>query len=124
MSYTVEDGTTAAVMRQGINAEHLPGIVRRITPDGIVIERTETWRAGQGDNHRGTVQAVVSGMPGSLHATTALSGTADGSELVLDGELTVGIPWIGGRIEDMIAEQLGRLLRAESRFTDRWLESR
>jgi Protein of unknown function (DUF2505) len=132
LSYTVGSDTATAVMRQSIDAEHLPGIVRRVTPDGVVIKRTETWRTGRrGDrrsNHpsdyRGAVEASVSGMPGSLRGTTVLSDTADGSELVLDGELTVGIPLIGGRIEDMIAEQLGRLLQAEARFTDRWLRSR
>jgi Protein of unknown function (DUF2505) len=128
VSYTVEGDMTRAVMRQGIDAEHLPGIVRRVTSDGIVIERTETWHAGHGDNHlidyRGTVEAFVSGMPGSLRATTTLFDTADGSELVHGGELTVGIPLIGGRIEDLIAEQLGQLLRTEGRFTGRWLGSR
>lgn len=120
VSFSTDGGTTTAVMRQGIDAEHLPGVVRRVASNGVTIERTETWRP---DGRTGTVEAAVSGFTGSLQGTTALTETAGGSELVLDGEVKVGIPLIGGKIEDVIVEQLGKLLRAEAKFTNRWLES-
>ena len=120
VSYSVDGGTTTAVMRQGIDAEYLPGIVRRITPHGVTIDRAETWRAA---DQKGTVEASVHGFTGSLHGTTAVTETAGGSELVIDGEIRVGIPLIGGTIETVIAEQLGRLLRAEAKYTNRWLDS-
>ena len=168
LSFTVDGGTTTAVMRQSIDAKNLPGIVRGVTPHGVTIERVETWTApssapvsapssgpasgpssgpasgpasarpsgpasdpsaGQGRNGRytGTVEASVSGFSGSLHGATALTdsstGTKAGCVLVLDGDVKVSFPLVGGRIEAVIVEQLGRLLSAEARFTDRWLES-
>jgi len=121
VSFTANGDSTRIVMRQGIDAAVLPSVVRRVTPNGVTIERTETWQAG----NRGTVEASVQGFTGSLRAAAAVvADAATGSELVLDGEVKVGIPLIGGKIEAVIAEQIGRLLSAEAKFTDRWLESR
>ena len=36
-------------------------------------------------------------------------------------EVKVGIPLIGGKFEGVIAEQVGKLLAAESEFTGKWL---
>lgn len=113
-------GSVTAVMRQTIAPEYLPSVVKRITPGGVTIERTEMWEDGR---HGGTVNAAVSGMPGSLKGTTAVSGKGTGAELVLNGEVSVSIPLVGGKIEAVIVEQLGRLLKIEARFTNRWLES-
>jgi hypothetical protein len=135
VSFTADGDETTVVMRQSIDAEYLPGVVRRITPDGVTIDRVETWRApseGDDGSYRGTVEASVRGFAGSLHGTRALSdsnasGAGDGSAgsvLVLYGEVKVQVPLVGGRIEAVIAEQLDRLMRAEARFTERWLESR
>ncbi len=121
VSYGVDgDGTVRVVMRQGIDAELLPSVVKRITPNGVVIERTETWRSGA--PYRGTIAASVSGMPGSLDGGTTLANTAAGSALALDAKVKVSIPLVGGKIESVIAEHLDQLLRAEARFTTRWLE--
>jgi len=111
-----------AVMRQGIDAEFLPPVVKRITPNGVIIERTETWRAGT--PYRGTIAAQVNGMPGTLDGGSTLTDTATGSTLSFDARIKVSIPLVGGKIEAVIADQLGQLLRAESRFTARWLENR
>lgn len=120
MSFTVDGGAMTAVMRQGIDAEHLPGVVRRVAPNGVTIERTETWHAG---TLRGTVDAEVRGFTGRLNATASLGDTPAGSELVIDGEVKVGVPLVGGRIEAVVAEELERLFQAEGKFTNRWLES-
>lgn len=137
VSFTSAGGRTKAVMHQSIDAEHLPSIVRRITPDGLTIERVETWNSplighsseDSGNGHYGgTVEAAVRGFSGSIRGTTALcdgsdtAGSDTGSVLVLDGEVKVGIPLVGGRIEAVVVDHLGKLLTAEARFTDRWLD--
>lgn len=124
VSYSSDDGTVTAVMRQGIDAEHLPGVVRKVAPDGVTIERTETWTGAQPDgSYRGTVRASVSGMPGSMEGTMSVADTGGGSQLLLDGQVKVGIPLVGGKIEGAIVDEIGKLLQAEGRFTNRWLES-
>lgn len=124
VSYTGDETGMRVVTRQGIGAEHLPGTVRPVALNGVTVERTETWDAGGNGRYRGTVDASVSGFTGSLRGSTALRQRAGGSELLLDGTVKVAIPLVGGKIEAVIVEQLGRLLRLEGGFTARWLETR
>jgi hypothetical protein len=124
VSHEVAGDTVRAVMHQGIDAQHLPPVVQRVAGGGVLIERTETWPLASGEPYRGTIEASVRGMPGSLDGATVLAGTADGSELELRAQVRVSIPLVGGKIEAVISEQLGLLLRAEAKFTQRWLESR
>jgi hypothetical protein len=122
VSHRVDNGTAVAVMRQGIDPEHLPQVVRKITPGGVLIERTETWRGGA--PYRGGISATVSGMPGTMEGTLTLADITTGCTLTMAASVKVGIPLVGGKIEAVIVEQLAQLLEAESRFTTRWLERR
>jgi len=123
VSYAGDQDGMKAVTRQGIDAQHLPGAVRKVAPGGMTIERTETWDGGGNGRYRGTVDASVGGFPGSLRGNTALRTRTGGSELLLDGTVKVSIPLLGGKIEDVIIEQVGRLLRLEAEFAIRWLET-
>jgi hypothetical protein len=122
-SYSSGAGGTRYTLRQAIDAEHLPSVARKVVRGDLVIERTESWNADNGE-YSGTIEAAVPGTPGSVHGTTRLTASPSGSELLMTGSVKVGVPLIGGKLEELIVEQLGRLLRAEATFTDRWLESR
>jgi hypothetical protein len=121
-SFSTEGDTTRYTLRQTVDAADLPSVARKVVRGDLVIERTEAWSAS-GERYAGDIQAHVPGTPASVHGTMLLTDTADGSELVLGGSVKVGVPLIGGKLEDMIVDQLGRLLRAEAKFTQRWLES-
>ena len=124
LSHDADADTVRAVMRQGIGAEDLPGLVQRFVPQGVVIERTETWTSATDGGYQGTVEASVRGMPASVAGTMTLTNAADGSEMVTTGEVKVEMRLVGGKIESVIAEQIGQLLSEEAEFTNRWLESR
>src|SRR6266498_3567651 len=40
---------------------------------------------------------------------------------VVDAEVKVGIPLIGGKIEKVVAEQVTKLLAAEAEYAEKWL---
>lgn len=120
-SFYTEGGATRYSLRQTIDAERLPSIARSMIRGDLVIERTESW-TGNGGEYDGTVEASVSGAPGSVQAATSLLDTGGGSELVLTGTVKVGVPLFGGKLEDLIVEQLTALLNAEGQFTQHWLE--
>jgi Protein of unknown function (DUF2505) len=122
VSHTIDGGTSKAVMRQGIDARHLPGVVQRIAPGGVLIERTEIWQLAGEAPFSGTITATVDGMPGTLRATSGLRAVnTEQSELSISGSVRVSIPLVGGKVEEVIADQLGRLIDAEAQFTNRWL---
>ena len=64
----------------------------------------------------GTGGATVSGVPGSITVTTALTPRGDGAKLQVNGKVEVSIPLIGGKLEQTIAEQVVKLLRREDEF--------
>jgi hypothetical protein len=121
-SFTPNDGATRYSLRQTVDAEHIPSVARGIIRGDLVIERTESWTASNGE-YDGTVDASVSGAPGSVHAVTSLLNTDSGSEFVFTGTVKVRLPLVGGKLEGLIVEQLTALLRAEGRFTQHWLET-
>jgi hypothetical protein len=49
---------------------------------------------------------------------------AGGSEFTLQADVTVHLPLIGGRIEEIVVEQVRNLMAAETEFTREWLRSR
>jgi hypothetical protein len=109
-------------LRHGVAAKNLPPAVRTILGGDLTIDRAETWQP-DGDRFTGTVRVTIPGMPGDLTGDMTLADTADGSEHLVLGKVSVPIPLVGGRVEESVSEQIGKLLDAEHRFTQDWLRS-
>lgn len=108
---------------QGVAAEKLPQAVRTLHKGDLTVQREHTWKSTD-DGYAGTITAGVSGVPGEITARTTLSpqrNDAAASVLDIRGEVTVRIPFVGGKLEGFIAEQVTNLLRAEAEFTKSWL---
>jgi hypothetical protein len=111
-------------MRQGMDAERLPGAVRTILKGDLVVDREERWRP-DGAGFAGTGRVSISGVPGEINSRIRLADLAGGGcELVNTAEVRVGIPLIGGKLEGVIAEHVGKLLAAEAEFAGKWLAER
>jgi Protein of unknown function (DUF2505) len=121
-SFSTVGGATRYSLRQMIDAEHIPSVARSVVRGDLVIERTESWTRNNSE-YDGTVDASIPGTPGSVHAVTSLLDTGSGSELILTGTVKVRVPFVGGKLEDLIVKQLTALLRAEGQFTQHWLET-
>lgn len=122
-SFTGDGDRTLYSLRQTVDAERLPSVARKVIRGDLEIERTETW-TDNGGRYAGTVEAAVPNTPASVLGVTSLLDRDDGSELLFNCTVKVSLPLIGGRLEEMIVDQLTALLRAEGRFTQSWLESR
>ncbi len=108
-------------LRHGLDAKDLPSMVRNLVPGDIIIERTEIWtRAGSGA-YDGQARVEIPGTPASAEGGSRLRDSADGSELMVRMSVTVKVPFLGGTIETVIAEQVTKLLAAETAFTLQWL---
>jgi hypothetical protein len=122
-----EKSPTGARFRtvQGLDPAELPAIARTVLPGDVSIQRNERWRVVSPDRYTGEVSVALPGVPGSINggATIAAAG-ADGCEWSVDGTVKVQLPLIGGKIEDIVAEQVVQLLTAETAYTERWLADR
>jgi hypothetical protein len=116
------DGATIK-LRHGVAAENLPPAVRMLLGGDLMIDRTETWRVDPAGGYTGNVSVTIPAMPGELGGTQRLADTgSEGSELVLNGSVSIPIPLVGGRIEETVAGQIASLLDSEHDFTEGWLE--
>lgn len=124
-------------LRHGLDAKDLPAVVRSVLPGDVVIERSERWTRRGAGHYAGEVEVAIPGTPASAVGGMRLRDTdgaqSDGvqrggaqsedqqSELHIRADVTVRVLLIGGRIEEVVAEQVQNLLAAESQFTVRWL---
>jgi Protein of unknown function (DUF2505) len=110
-----ERGITV-VLRQTVPDDALPSFISAMLSGGLTIRRTETWT-----NSSGSVHAEVDGAPGTV--TGAMRLEPDQAGCVLGAQLTaeVPLPLIGGKVEKIITEHIGKLMDAEYRFTLEWL---
>jgi hypothetical protein len=108
---------------QGINADQLPQAVRAVHKGDLIVHREQVWRRA-GEGWTGTAKATVDGIPGEINAGTQLRATGGVTELRSDGEVKVRIPFVGGKLERLIAEQVTKLLEREAEFTAKWLAER
>lgn len=111
-------------LKHGVDPGAVPSMVRGLVPNNLVIERTETLTADAPGRYSGTVAVSIPGTPASASGVMRLVAAGAGSEFVVDAAVTVKVPLIGSRIEDMVAEQIGGLLRSESEFTVDYLRQR
>jgi hypothetical protein len=121
--HTDPDGGVSYRLRHGVAAENLPSAVRTILGGDLTVDRTETWRPDPAGGYRGTVKVTIPNMPGDIGGTSRLTDTDSGSTLVLDGQVRVPIPLIGGKVEETVADQISRLLDTEHAFAEKWLNA-
>jgi hypothetical protein len=112
---TTDDGA-AYQLRQGVDANRLPGAVKSILSGDLVVEREERWRG-----HESSGRATISGVPAEIRSRGRLTQQGESAELLISAEVKVGIPLIGGKIEKVVAEQVTRLLAAEAEYAEKWL---
>ena len=110
-------------LKQGLAEQDLPPIVGKVMNGDLAIIRTETLNRTQPGRYSGDVDVAIPGAPASASGTMALADDGDGSLFEVHADVTVRVPLIGGKIEEIVADQVRRLLEAETQFTVRWLGS-
>jgi uncharacterized protein DUF2505 len=116
VSWEQDERGVTVVLHQAVPDDALPSFLRSVLPGDLTIRRTETWT-----NSGGSVHAVVDGAPGTVTGTMRLE--PDPAGCVLGAQLTaeVGLPLVGGKVEKVITDSVGRLMEVEYRFTLEWL---
>ncbi len=92
----------------------VPGFLRRFLPADRRVLTTDVWEPADRGGRRGTWTAELPGAPARLGGTMRLEPLAQGTRHTIEGEVTVGVPVVGGRAESFIADKLVRLAEAEA----------
>lgn len=97
--------------------EHVPSFARKFVGDEIAIVQEETWTS---DTHA-DVLMTIPGKPGDMSGTLDLAQVGDDVVETVELTVKVTIPFVGGKVEDLIAGLLSKALRAENKVGRRWL---
>jgi hypothetical protein len=119
---TVTVGPDGGGMKVVINAvqlaEGVPGFAKKFVGEEIQLVQTERWS----DIETGRIEVVIPGKPGQLTGTVALREQDGTTTQTVDLEIRVGIPLVGGKIEQLIADLLKKALRVENTVGRRYLQ--
>lgn len=115
-------GTVTIVQRQTVSSSSLPTFAQTLIPGDVTIERTETWTGPGG----GPVKAVVKGTPAQITGTMALTPRphSGGATFTLRIDTKVPIPLFSIAVENLINENITKLIDREYEFTADWLRDR
>lgn len=108
-------------IRHGVDQAALPPFVGSLVSGNLIIERTESLRRTAPGRYTGDVDVRIPGTPATSTGTMTLRDDGGGSELIVRATVVVKVPFLGGRIEAVIAKQVQQLLAAEAAFTIEWL---
>jgi hypothetical protein len=111
-------------LRHGLDAQDMPAAIRTVMPGNITIERAESWKKQGPGRYDATVAVTIHNTPASAAGGMQLHDANPGSELILRLDISVKVPLIGGRIEDVVVGRIGELFDLETQFTREWLEQR
>ena len=94
--------------------EHVPSFARKFVGDEIAIVQEETWTS---DTHA-DVLMTIPGKPGDMSGTFDLAQVGDDVVETVKLTVKVNIPFVGGKVEDLIAGLLSRALRPRTRSAE------
>ncbi|MFW0789212.1 DUF2505 domain-containing protein [Gordonia sp. CPCC 205333] len=117
-TFTHDGDTVTVTMTQTVPADKLPSMVTKIRPGDLHIPRKSVLRR-QGDIIVGELTATVDGAPAKVDGKLSTSGAPE-STTRYTGTVNVNIPFVGGKVEKAILDQLIVLLDAEQEHTVEW----
>lgn len=117
------DGDTVVVTTtRELPVDKIPSFVRRFIQSGTLEQRDE-WPADPVSPVEG--HWTVSGkMPATMSGRQRVESRGEGCVVTVEGTINVSAPLIAGRIEELTAREIGKLIGAQQEFAAQWLTNR
>ncbi|MFC7491648.1 MULTISPECIES: DUF2505 domain-containing protein [unclassified Knoellia] len=107
--------TTRITSERVLPTDDLPDIAKTFVGPTLTIAELQEWGPRAADGSRtADLQVQIKGAPMTLRGTVRLSPTASGSVQVIDGDLRVSVPLIGGKLERAASDPLALAARTET----------
>lgn len=99
------------------NTAGLPSIAKKVVGETTRAILAESWKDGSG----GTVQITAPGKPTGASGTVRLEEAGSGTNEVVDLDVKVKVPLIGGKLEQLMAETIREAYDVEHTVGREWL---
>jgi uncharacterized protein YndB with AHSA1/START domain len=107
-------------MTEKASQDKIPGIVNKVLKSDLVLSRTDSWQALDGEVAKGTFEGATGGIASEMSGTYEMRPTAEGSEIEVVGTVAVKVPLVGGAIEPLAEQLHHRVLNSERKFIEEW----
>ena len=81
-----------------------PFFARKILKKFNSVNGTDTWEISDGEEKKGSFTLNIKGAPAKMNGNLAIVPTSTGCDYILDFNVKVSIPLIGGKISKFIKE--------------------
>ena len=98
-------------------ADEVPAFARKFVGEEINIVQDEQWTS----HTSAGLEVSIPGKPGEMKGTAVLVEEGGVTRETVTLDVSVKIPLVAGKIEDLLAKLLGSALRAEERTGKEWL---
>lgn len=120
---TGDPGGECTVSSTRILPADVPAAAKSFVGDTLKVNETQAWSAPSADGSATAVLTVDFGGPLAFSGRMELSGDAASTKVRTTGEFKASMPFIGGKIEKIAADQTERYLRTEQSVGTTWLSS-
>jgi hypothetical protein len=104
-------------LEQAHGTERLPGFAQKLVGDEIRFVQQETWHSPSSAD----LQMTIPGKPGDITGSETLEQSGDDVVHTIDLAVKVSMPFVGGKVEDLVAGFLGKAYDAENETAVEWL---
>lgn len=120
-----DDGTIEVITHQTMLSQNLPALVSQLHRGDLCVRREENWGPIRGGMASASIAGSIVGAPVNLWGTAMLQPVpeANSARMTLQLTIQVRVPFIGGKLERIIGNELGQLVTIEQRFTTLWLST-
>lgn len=114
----VEEGNGFTLtIDQEQRTDDLPAFARTFAGDSTRAIQREQWE----DSTGGTLRIEAPGKPSDVHGTITLRAEGSQTKEIVQLDLRIKVPLIGGRLEKLLAERITAGMDAEHKVGVRWL---
>src|SRR4051794_25861783 len=119
-SVTIEeydDGSMTVDLDRTYGTDQIPAFARRFVGSTIELIQREEWVSAT----HATYDVTIPGKPGHMTGTATLEQKGPDAVETVSMEVQVGVPLVGGRLEEMVGGLLEAAFRAENKVGVKWL---
>ncbi len=121
-SFSADETGVRVVLKQHIGRDQLPPLAQTVMMKDMVITREETLGPFDPDNTKAPTTRPSPAGPGSLNGWQELFPTEEGCTIRRTSEAKVFVPFVNGKLEQMILINLVDLFRAEAEYAKDWID--
>jgi hypothetical protein len=118
------DGAFNLTVVRKLPTTRLPEIARKVVGESLTVTQTERWQAPAADGSRtADLEVKVAGAPVEAKAVQQLVADGSSTRVELQGEVSSGIPFLGGKIASAAEPVLAKALNLQATQAEAWIAS-